>query len=187
MKPSKTKVKKVPFSKLSKAKKRVAIAKDVLKQIRVGKYIANKGKYISRVDAPDIEDVYYQSDIKKNFSKIKNCNVCAMGACLMSATKFANKLKFQDIGSGVGDLNNPKVKDLFKSIFSPEQLLLIERAFEDKTGGSTVGCDVFGLEEWDFEKQIQKCSEFYGEYNNDETRLIGIMNNIIKNKGTFKP
>lgn len=187
MKISKNKVKKVPFSKLSKAEKRVAIAKDVLQQIRVGKYIADAGRYIYGVDAPDIEDVYYESDIKKNFSKIKECKVCAMGACLMSATKFANKLKFQDIGSGISDLNNPQVKSLFKSIFSPVQLLLIERSFEGRTGGSTVGCDVFGLDEFDFNQQIEKCSDFYHEYPTDEDRLVGIMNNIIENKGTFKP
>lgn len=178
-----------PFSSLSKPEKRVAIAKDVLQQIKIGKYIAETGSYIGGIKfigGEYISDMENE-DIQKNFKKIRKCEVCAMGACLMSVTKFANKLEFGDIGSSITELNNDKVKRLFASIFSPSQLLMIERAFEGDSGGTTVGCDVFDLDEYDFEKQIEKCDEFYKSYFEQEERLVAIMKNIIKNKGTFKP
>ena len=202
----KTKTKKVPFSQLSPEKKRVAIARDVLEQIRIGRYISNGGSYIDALLMKDGKDKWDMSslDIKSNFGKIKNCKVCAMGACLMSITKFENKLDFYDIGNDIENLNNEKTKILFQSIFSPEQLLLIERAFEGKSGGTTVGVNIFSLSEDDFKNKINKCQKFYKKFElkpkkdatikekenrtrlNHQNRMIAIMRNLIKNNGTFK-
>lgn len=203
----KRKTKKVPFSQLSPEKKRVAIARDVLEQIRIGRYISNGGSYIDALQMKDGKDKWDMNnlDIKSNFGKIKNCKVCAMGACLMSITKFENKLDFYDIGNEIDNLNNEKTKILFQSIFSPEQLLLIERAFEGKSGGTTVGVNIFRLSEDDFKSKINKCQKFYKKFElkpkkdatrkekenrtrlNHQNRMVGIMKNIISNKGEFKP
>lgn len=180
-----------PFSKLSKSEKRVVIAKDVIQQIKVGKYLAETGGYIDgiffkkqdKMDSSKMEDM----DIKKNFGKIRQCTVCAMGACLMSITKFQNKLTFGDVGSGVSDMSNTKVTKLFKSLFSDIQLHLIEKAFEG-TDTVTLSSELFGLDEDNFSEQVERCDRnFYSEYGTDSERLIAIMRNIIKNKGTFKP
>ena len=202
----KTQTKKVPFSKLSPDKKKVAIARDVLEQIRIGRYISKSGSYISNLIMKNGDDRYkiFHKDIKSNFGQIKKCEVCAMGACLMSITKFENKLTFDDIGGSMKELKNSKTQELFQSIFSPEQLLLMERAFEGDTGGTTVGVHIFGLFEEDFQKKIRKCQRFYDKFSNQkkyttseerqkqnglnqENRLIAIMRNLIKNKGTFIP
>ena len=207
MKKLKRKIRKITFSKLSPAQKRVAIARDVLKQIRIGRYISSTGAYVSSLLMKDGKEKYNVKDkeVKGNFGKIKKCEVCAMGACLMSITKFENKLKFGDIGSSMEQLKNDKTKELFASIFSPEQLLLIERAFEGNLGGTTVGVNIFGLREGDFFNQIEKCHDFYTKFNinpkdtatskkiselrklSEEKRLIAIMRNLIRNKGTFIP
>lgn len=206
------KVKKVSFSKLSKPQKRVAIAKDVLMQIKRGKYIAGTGSYITNVKVEGVRgnaEGYFgkikSQPIKENFAKIQECTVCAMGACLMSITKFENKLDFGEVGSGVSAINNEKVKELFSSLFEPLQLLLIERAFEGDSGGTLVAEQLFNLDECDSDirKQVIKCEKFYQRFTenedklsdyelteqrekNDELRLTAIMENIIRNKGTFK-
>ena len=180
------KVKKVPFSKLSKSQKRVAIARDVLEQIKQEKYVANTGSYISYMTFNGGEYINKYEDIKKNFKKINNCRVCAMGACLLSATKFANKLSFGDIGDSIDGLHNDKVKELFASIFSPLQLLMIETAFEKKHEGTRVGVRLFDMDKFNYDGELRKCVAFCDSYH-PQDRMIAIMKNIIKNKGTFKP
>lgn len=187
----KTKTKKEkPFSKLSKPEKRVAIAKDVLEQLKLKIYTADSGRYVAYLRFIDTENYPGKNeDIKTNFDKIQHCYVCAMGACLMSATKFANKLNFSDIGSTIGDLRNEKVKKLFSSIFDPKQLLMIEIAFEGDTmreNAYRIGYEIFNV---DNDNDLRhSCHKFYRRYEeNDEERLIAIMKNIIKNKGEFKP
>lgn len=184
--PSRKIAKKVPFSKLSKPQKRVAIAKDVLQQIKQKKYIAEAERYVSRINFVDAFDSYGE-DIKSNFKKIKDCRVCAMGACLMSATKFANKLNFEDVGHSISDLKNEKVQTLFAEIFSPKQLLLIETAFEGNNGGDKVGEEIFEIDSCQYANEKIKCDKFHDKYDNPQSRMIGIMENIIKNKGEFKP
>lgn len=185
---SKSKTKKVPFSKLSKPEKRVAIAKDVLSEMK-RKYIPVAGVYIHYMEfIKGVEDSDMESqDIQSNFKKIKECNVCALGACLMSATKFANKLNFCDIGDSVEHLNNDKVKKLFNSLFTPLQLLMIEIAFEGNGGGDRFAVDVFGLDKYEFIDIVNECDSFHQRYKNDRNRMTAIMKNIIENKGEFKP
>ena len=182
-------VKKNAFEKLTPPQQRVAIAKDVLEQIRIKRFTPYSGKYISSIN---FKNGLYKSemgskDIKSNFAKIKNCSVCAMGACLMSATKFANKLNFEDVGVHRTDFKDEKVKDLFSSIFSPEQLLLIEIAFEgNDSGADRMGYDIFGAD-YPTCEITQKCDEFYLKYEDEKSRMVAIMKNLIKNKGEFKP
>lgn len=182
----KSKKKPKPFSKLSQPEKRVAIARDVLLQIKHQKYIANAGAYIKNMT---FDGIYINNgeDIKKNFKNIHRCSVCAMGACLLSATKFANKLSFDDIGESIDSLRNDKVRELFASIFSPLQLLMIETAFEGKFSGTRVGVSLFDMNKYEHQNELNKCIEFYHNHFNAESRMITIMKNIIKNKGEFKP
>jgi hypothetical protein len=198
MKPKKSKIAKkiaTSFSRLSRAEKRMTIAKDVIAQIKRGKYIAEKGTYISDITTPKLEDSwgskvegFEEKDVQKNFSKIQSCTVCALGACLMSSTKFANQLVFEDVDSVDADsmVKNEKVNKLFKSLFSPEQLFLIEEAFEgDNEGCSSRVGKMMGARVP--KKLLKKSVKFFDESGEDEHRLISIMKNIIKNKGTFKP
>lgn len=170
------------FAKLDKAGKRVMIAKDILLQLDSKKLIANAGKYIQR----DSLNLKYDEDIKANYHKIKECKVCALGACLMATTKFNNKLKFDDIGDSFGELNLTKTSSLLLDLFSKKQLLLIECAFEgNQDYGDRFSKNAFGIELSPMENQ--KADNFQSNYEGDDERLRTIMENIITNKGTFKP
>ena len=187
------------FDKLSKKKKAVLVAQDVLLQLKAKKYIANAGHYIES----DNDNCDKNLDIKDKFEELKPCTVCALGSMLLSATHLGNKLTFKDINiisSGSDQINNKNVKDLFNSIFDGNQLLLIETAFEgyspfeeranypksleyyinesDRFGNDVLGY-VLNL------KEAIDCTKFFRKYRNDENRLKAICNNIILNSGTF--
>jgi hypothetical protein len=188
------KKKEIDFDSLTKAQKRVVIAKDVIKQINAKQLIAKPGWYISL----DMSDFTSSMSIKDNYSKIKECRVCALGACLMATTKFANVLNFSDIGRDIHSLDNDNVKKVFSEIFSPDQLLLIEQAFEgvsrtasrfankvlkqsQLSGIMEDRCDTF------FKKNGGRMFDQKKTDKSADDRLKAIMRNIVENNGTFQP
>jgi hypothetical protein len=163
------------FTKLSKSEQSVAIAKDVIKQIKAEKYTPTSGWYIrgalTRLDN--------EADVQTNLNV--SCNCCALGASLLSTVKYKNTLKIEDL-YGYNEKNSQFTK-MLDSIFTTKQQALIEASFEDGLHLQANLTKGFRLSEKDYEK----CRDFYKLYNDPEDRLIGIMNNIIKNKGVFKP
>jgi hypothetical protein len=176
----------VNWSCMTDAEKRIAIAEDVLLQLDKGKYIARKGLYI--LDVIDETGKIFEpdQDIKKNFDGIRNCEVCAIGATILSCTHFANELTFGDVGSSIRLINNAKTRKLL-SIFDDNQLLLIESAFE----GHDYDADRFGRAAFDQHldrDERERCDAFFYRYIDDSReRLEAIMENIIENNGTFIP
>ena len=166
------------FKSLSKAQKRVLIAKDVIAQVKTKKYKAITGKYLSLVNT-----FYNHWSVQEHIDEIE-CVCCALGACLISTTKFKNKLKFHDVDSLCAKSDSWK---LLRGIFSPKQMNMIEYAFEASHSGSRVGEDSFGEYNKYNCNEIVKCVDFGKSFPYESDRLIAIMKNIIKNKGTFKP
>ena len=185
------------FHKLPKSEKAVLVAKDVLKQISIGRYKPQAGRYIGDLVISDFSDSNAQ--INEKFDSIKSCTACALGSILLSCTHLGNKLLFSDIGIigkrkqvGIGNLKNANVVDLFKDIFSKKQLLLIETAFEGFNGssyGDDQMSDRFGeyLGKILSKSEAKACDKFTEKYNNDYDRLVAICENIIENNGKFKP
>lgn len=170
------------FLKLTKAEQRVEVAKDVLKQIKAKRYVGNTGSYIRGVV---VDNVDMNDSVRENFDKIEECDVCAMGACLLSITKYKNMLTFAELPFCTSQMGS-KVVDLL-SIFTPKQLLLIESAFEGYDhGADRVAEDVFGYRDGLSLQEIEKVDNFYAKYSEDTNRLKAIMENIISHKGTFK-
>ena len=179
-------ISKKEFNQLSAPEKRILIAKDVIKQIELKRYLAKSGSYIELPYTGKYRTLYNTNlDIKQNFEEIDNCEVCAMGACILSLTKIKNKLNFSDIGGTVTSLNKEKVKSLFNKTFTPRQLLMIETAFEKGTTGDKLGREFYNhrltLDE------IFKCLNYAKKYSSSKSLLIAIMQNIIDNKGMFIP
>jgi hypothetical protein len=175
------KVKKVtkPFSKLTKAEKRVAIAKDVLAQIELETIYPTQGTYIGNIDTNYTGDeckVQVNSLMKK---KDFSCDCCAKGALFMSHVNKTNHLTLQDLYTGGG---NNHVYERLGSIFSIQQLDLIECAFEGDLINDTSN-NLRGTPE------VERAIDFVANNGYESTNdvLIGICENIIKNKGTFIP
>lgn len=195
------------FNSLPKHKKAVLVAKDVLKQIQVKRYIPNRGRYISYVEFNDDYNFSSKQQINQQFDKIENCTVCAIGGMLLSCTHLGNKLTNNDLdlnhSCSVSSLDNYKIKFLFES----KTLLMIETAFEGyfdweylkifeikkekedflfDGGSDRFAKNILGFNNLSFEETL-KCEMFKRKYKTDKRRLIAICNNIIKNKGQFIP
>lgn len=176
------------FKAATPSQKRVLIAKDVIAQIKAKRFKARSGTWVNPVfrNGQDL-DMFEKFDeeiapVRELFleQKIPACECCALGAMFMSCTLYNNKttvenlldetLNFEDLIRTSG----PQFSNGLDQFFSKTQLKLIEAAFEGDYGAfSWEGSD--------------KTKVWYETLPNDTKRLVAIMNNIIKNKGIFKP
>jgi hypothetical protein len=92
-----------------------------------------------------------------------------------SAIDFPHKIFTEDIEDEV-----PADKLKLDSIFTKKQLLLIEAAFEQGSGGLDNYYDKS-------DTLHHKAVSFGYQYRFSEERFVAIMQNIIENKGTFRP
>jgi hypothetical protein len=173
MKPIKTlEQKNAAFNKMPKWRRRVAIARDVIAQINIGKLNPMNGTYFDSADLCYLdmgdEDVQLQGVLQK--SNV-SCNVCAIGALFTSGVLLANKCTVGqvNVADGTGRITSFRLNVYLRRFFSQEQLTLIEGAFEG----------------WNAAPHTRDF--FSASPANSAIRLRLIMENIIANKGTFKP
>lgn len=159
------------FKKASAAQKRVLIAKDVLKQLKLGKIKAKQGVYVTAQKYDWTNNI----NPDKEFCELNiKCSVCALGAAMLSEIRMNNNLKVREMHGynysvKFGDnyiTSRKESGDRLDKYFTESQLVLIERAFEGWGDG--------------------KVKDFYCKYRNDNKRIAAIFRNIIQNKGTFK-
>jgi hypothetical protein len=160
------------FGKLTAAQKRVAIAKDVLKQIKARKLIIRTGNF---VDVPI--DYYFEEHNKQylNSSSAQPCTVCAIGAAIVCGIRLFNEVSFK------GDVTPEESWPLIRHFFSANQAVLIEAAFE--CGGHY--SHSYGP--WPSDVDVSAARQFGEKYDSDEDRAIAIFQNIVANNGVFKP
>ncbi len=145
----------------TKAAQRVEIAKDVLKWIKAEKLTIQA--HSCYFDAKPINSNYQYvgKQLKQVLPKLKKCTVCALGSLFYANIMRYNKNEIKYGISGVGF--SGEIRRTLK-MFSRPMMNDIERSFE---GNNTYRAD--------------------NKLHSSETALIHIMNNIISNKGTFKP
>ena len=130
-----------------------------------------------------------------NLNKFVSCRVCQIGACVLSITKFKNKLTFEDIKYTTQyQFKGSAVNKMLVSVFTPKQLALIEYVFEENPKdfnnnnflevarvGQVLGAKLTNSE-------IKKCSDFQEKHGGFGSKhvIIATMKNIIANKGSFK-
>lgn len=192
------------FTKLSPEQKRIAIAKDVLEQIKVNKYNALGRSYITPIYNEEILDD--DASVQSNFDEI-SCECCALGAMFMSNVKFNNQCTIEDINGITFHISKKISKDL-TLYFTIEQLMLIECAFEKWdsewlighqdfddhgyiTDGLFAGNDFIdfesGLSTIEMSELIDKAYNYTADVEDPNERLKKIMENIIENNGEFIP
>lgn len=170
---------KIPFKKLSKPEQRVAIAKDALKRLETGQYVAQKGHWLSFLS--DLYDLPANASLQPLILQGINCKVCALGGLLGSRIALANAATKGEL-SFINSFSDDKVFPKLRTYFTMEQLKQMEIAFELGRGS---------YDYWHWTKKKQQPYEaavIFGKRHQDNTkRLKAILKNLIKNKGEFIP
>jgi hypothetical protein len=202
--------KKVGRPNLTKRQMRIAIAKDVIAQLEAKKIVATVGNWIEdpklgTLDcfvesklANGINENVVKIDACDYVNKLNKCKVCALGSLFVSSVHLDNDISwkmnkeaqrsFLDMSCRQNDcgftyctfenIDNFSSESVLLKYFSRRQLVLIENAFENNKGTLSPFSDY----------DVTLCKAFYRKYcHNNKNRLIGIMNNIINNDGTFDP
>lgn len=186
------------FAKASPAQKRVILAKDVLKWLAIGK-LAPAGRAsseggggseylrviypadnIDRWNSPSVPMEDVQAAQKVNGYA---CTACAIGGLIAVAAERDACRLFSDVGTFLPatlDASSLIRAEMDRhDLFSEEQLVLIEQAYEVGVGiSSPVGFD---------HDLLESARDFGRKHDGRRERLTAIMANIITNKGTFKP
>lgn len=182
--------KNLKFAQLTPGQRRVAIAKDVIQQIELGKIHPEAGVYIA--------------DVKTGDDKTVSCNACALGslfACAVNKPELKAHVKDfldvdaeEDISFAVDSTDAREMRRLLEPYFSLSQLELIETAFECGNVTNSSGLSESYLNRAvSFGERYQPEEDEYGDFDEEEARemdrkrLVAIMKNIIKNNGTFRP
>jgi len=183
------------FKKATAAEKRIMIAKDVIAALEQKTIRSQNGVWCESEDPLfdretmisyyDGNDTINNTEISATIKNVK-CNVCALGALFVCGVRRFNKITFGDLegihGSlydrsgetASGSFDQDHLDYFLKSYFSKSQLALIEIAFEKGKGGYHANST----------KELLAMNMFKG---NSKNRMIGIMKNIIKNKGQLVP
>lgn len=181
--------------KRTKRERAVAIAKDVLRQLKI--LNVAKGTYLRNTAVELPEGFDYGDSAKKHIQKIaRECRVCALGACMISHVKLFNEFTLGDFaihmantletpenknnGYFTVELNDGIMRERLAKHFSVRDLGIIESIFEMSDhfanrakNGKPIASRVTAL-----------AAEIYGSTFDDSTeRLREIMKNVIRNKG----
>jgi hypothetical protein len=187
------------FKALPRSEKAVLVAKDIIKQLKAGKYDPNTGRYINATPF----NVYGNNTSVKKILCSKDapvCTVCARGALVLSTIRFVNNMDVVELldltfSLGYDARRSDSAVRLVQEVFSKKQQGLIESAFErndryaigvGNTFQSAQKAVDFGRvsydEYWARYKSLKKT--FLGAV---DYRMYKIFKNIIDNNGTFKP
>ncbi len=170
------------FKSMKKKQRAVAVAKDVLKQLRAKKIIAIRGDYVAAEFAEDEEALESKFDEDENIpleeiTKIR-CHCCAIGATMLSFSRLFNRMFVNSVCNIVPD------RETLSQAFSWRTIVLMESAFE----GTDFCCDAESARGTDIrisEKTMDAACEFGLE--DEADTMEAIMKNIIKNDGEFVP
>ena len=168
------------FHKLSPAKQRVEIAKDVLLQLKSKKYVATTGRYF------DLRRDYFSknSNQEEKFFKTKSaqeaidldgikCEVCARGAIFASRCRLGNDAINPEYSSAT--YFSKEERKVIDPCFGTELKLMIEYLFE--LGGAG-----------DRQPEYQDVADRWIDLvyaSTPEHRMKLIMKNLIRNNGSL--
>lgn len=197
---------KAQFRKLSPEKQRIAIARDVIALCQdTSNFRVEKSSYFD-FDVPFDKEKRFggsitaylrslSSDKIQKFFRRKNtatqhCHVCGIGSCFVSAIRLNDHISGDELVKSMGaedgiEQQRQFIADKLSPWFSPQQLALIECAFEKSSGFGWHGGNMHG----DWRLEVYR-AEYFGieNYSYDpRRRLIAIMLNLIANKGEFRP
>lgn len=168
------------FQAASAVERRVMIAQDVLDQVLAKKFVPETGVWAHVVAERGLADSEQVCDVIAALGT--ECTCCALGAMMLSEIGINDQL---EIGETANYDSSFRIQlhssgNRLEEYFDDDQLKLIEIAFELGAGE----WDEFEVED---EFQGEKAIDFGYRHDSNTDRLVAIMNNIIKNNGTFIP
>jgi rubredoxin len=188
--------------KLSPEQKRVAIAQDVIEQITLGKYQSRFCGFIY-IRWQGEEKPSNEESLQKVLPNAEYCDVCALGGMFVSCTRLNNRTKVLAIEGKeqyMGDVirDGEIFSNQLNEIFSNEQLMLIEIAFEEGHGSFNVDLvsNTYLSHKKTYEPitpEVERARKFGnnngcpGRFFDRRIRMKKIMENIIQNNGRFIP
>ncbi len=199
------------FRELPKKQQIVAVAKDVISLLK-NKSIQPSSSFLD-LDNDTVDTLKRNGNLQSYLPKIfagnrsrltgstnkyrrfATCHCCAAGACFVAYVNRANGYMIDQDLRSVGSVNHKNMLFFMRKIFGEKLIQKIEIAYE--AGWGYFGTP-FGETKWDRKKTNQStlpCTlskeEFIAarRFNNNgienETRIVAIMENIIKNNGDF--
>jgi hypothetical protein len=199
------------FNKLSRAKRAVIIAQDVIDQIREKIYKPNH-----RYNTEVFKNIYSEDGIEqKDASTILKeqphtikCEGCARASLFISAVKFKNELTVEEVIDARNGFDYEESTysentgtDYLSNEFDKEQQALIETAYEGGRFGEDLLDNMSDRKAKSFNQSLDTALEFhkkaskkwknwpYKSKRPTKTNylLTEVCKNIVKNNGTFKP
>lgn len=163
--------------------------KDICEEARYNYEVGEEGlKKIIELSKQGLRESYFDNTVA-------TCNVCALGGMFMSCTLFNNKTTVNDVGGraivslGQQLERKDELSNGFNQIFDLEQLREIEAAFEG--GGGYFDESIYTRDSRTWDPTIgdykYNYATYYQAFPDHSKRLIAIMENIVKNNGTFIP
>ena len=183
---------------MTRAERRVAIAQDVLQQLKdlslipgMRGWLKIKAGRLHPSQKQQLQNVLLAGD------PTTPCSACALGACFVAAVRLGNECLvdprgtylFEDNLGRVDHSEATNMQTLLRGHFSRRQLMLIEGCFE---GGFGYYKD-YQMEEVLGAEQMTRWEQWVGRTYNARLphglahhRMELIMQNIVQNKGTFR-
>lgn len=158
------------FNSMTPSQRRVAIAKDVILQIKASRYKTGHTGYIEDFKPQNGVSIH-DAPLQKTICNMESCRVCARGAMVLSAIKKFNN--YNDPRLITEEHYDTYTLRAAESLyFSENQAVLIESAYERRSLNPTKACDA----------AVRYGKSLSGR---KSERLIQIMRNIIRNHGKF--
>jgi hypothetical protein len=170
------------YKKLSPAERRVAVAKDALLNVQKDFWNPLGGYVYVNLD----EEICVEHDMCSWLPGNAKCQVCARGALFLGALNKFNSWNPHENHARVkyGEeyfkyIDPESFGDVEKNLWSSRQIAEIEYVFElERLGGAV-------YQKWNND-EVELVKQWGKRYNTPKSRLIAILKNIIRNKGTFK-
>lgn len=166
------------FKNMSKARQRVAIAKDVLEQLNAHKIEATEKVWVN-INTWKANRPSKGSDLRTEIVKAPKCYTCALGALFVCSVMRDARARVEDAYFDITqEVAGPTaLQRQLEKYFTESQARLIELAFERGNGWAVKAED----------KRDQDAIRFGKQFPSEQIRLEAIMHNIVANNGTFNP
>lgn len=158
--------------KLTRREKCVEIAKDAILWVRSRRNLGREGYLQSSNDLGIPSEVPILPAINDNQTP---CGVCALGACLVGYVRKFSSASLVEARLSQNDTScicREDITTILKPYFSATELRQIERAFE-------------GWHSYDFDEESDDSIRRWQRIRSWKSRLIAILQNIVRNKGYF--